>query len=82
MSRMQIFPRRLAWLRDQLDAWQADGLVTGEQARSIAGRYEPDARASIAALVYVLGALFLGVVQSSYLCYKFDVFCICNPTIS
>lgn len=61
MSRMQISPRRLAWLRDQLDAWQADGLVSDEQARAIAGRYEPDTRASIAGLVYVLGALFLGV---------------------
>jgi len=56
-----VSPRQLAWLRDELPRWQAQGLVTGEHAADILGQYRPVKRAGLARLMLYLGAAFVGV---------------------
>ena len=57
----QLPPRRLAWLRGEVDAWQAEGLVDERAAAAIRSRYTADTRASLASLVLGIGSLFVGV---------------------
>ncbi len=40
-TRQPLSGRRLEWLRGELAAWRATGLINGEQAQRIADRYEP-----------------------------------------
>ncbi|GAA0940217.1 DUF2157 domain-containing protein [Actinocorallia libanotica] len=61
MDTVHISPKRLAWLRGELAAWQADGLIDGETAAGIAGRYTENRRFALERLALVLGAAFLGV---------------------
>jgi uncharacterized membrane protein len=56
-----VSPRQLAWLRDELAGWQADGLVTDEHAAAILDRYRAVRRAGLARLMLHLGAAFVGV---------------------
>ena len=55
---------QLAWLRRELDDWQAAGIVDADQAAAISGRYRTVAqtrRFSLGRLLLTLGALFVGV---------------------
>jgi uncharacterized membrane protein len=57
-------PRQLAWLRTELADWQADGLITDEQAERIVVRYRPGAehaRISIGRVLLSLGGGFVGI---------------------
>ncbi|HEX5917910.1 MAG TPA: DUF2157 domain-containing protein [Nocardioides sp.] len=58
-----VAPRQLAWLRAELDDWTSQGLITEEQAASIASRYRSDshARASVGRVLLLLGGGFVGV---------------------
>jgi uncharacterized membrane protein len=56
-----VSPHQLAWLRDELPRWQAQGLVTGEHAAAILGQYRAVKRAGLARLMLYLGAAFVGV---------------------
>ena len=56
-----VSPRQLAWLRDELPRWQAQGLVTGEHAALILDQYRAVRRAGLARLTLYLGAAFVGV---------------------
>ena len=56
-----VSPRQLAWLRDELPRWQAQGLVTGEHAALILDQYRAVRRAGLARLMLYLGAAFVGV---------------------
>lgn len=56
-----VSPQQLAWLRDELPRWQAQGLVTGEHAAAILGQYRAVKRAGLARLMLYLGAAFVGV---------------------
>ncbi|MEU5993152.1 DUF2157 domain-containing protein [Spirillospora sp. NPDC047418] len=61
METAQIPPRRLDWLRGEMAAWQADGLIDGETAARIAGRYAYSRRLALERLVLFLGSAFVGV---------------------
>jgi uncharacterized membrane protein len=61
METAQIPPRRLDWLRGEMAAWQADGLIDGETAARIAGRYAHSRRFALERLVLFLGSAFVGV---------------------
>lgn len=54
-------PGQLAWLGREVAAWQADGLVTGEQAAALLGRYHEVRRLDLSRLALGLGAVFAGV---------------------
>jgi uncharacterized membrane protein len=56
-----VSPRQLAWLRDELPRWQAQGLVSGEHAAAILDQYRAVKRAGLARLMLYLGAAFVGV---------------------
>src|SRR5687767_12514338 len=56
-----VSPRQLAWLHAELPRWQAQGLVTGEQAAAILDQYRAVKRAGLARLMLYLGAAFVGV---------------------
>lgn len=58
-----VAPRQLAWLRAELGDWTSQGLITEEQAASIASRYRSDshARASVGRVLLLLGGGFVGV---------------------
>jgi uncharacterized membrane protein len=60
-TRQSVSPRQLAWLRDELPRWQAQGLVTGEHAALILDQYRAVKRAGLARLMLYLGAAFVGV---------------------
>jgi uncharacterized membrane protein len=51
----------LLWLRGELAAWQADGLIDGDTAAQIAARYADDRRFALERLVLFLGSAFVGV---------------------
>ncbi len=53
-------PARLDWLREELVAWQRDGLVEPDAAAAILGRYHPGRKLSLARLLLELGAVFVG----------------------
>lgn len=61
VDRVHISPRKLAWLRGELAAWQADGLIDGETAAGIEARYAQSRRFALERLALVLGAAFVGV---------------------
>ena len=52
---------QLAWLERELDLWQGDGLIDSSAAAAIRRRYIVSRRFSLARLLVVLGAGFLGV---------------------
>lgn len=54
-------PGQIAWLRDQVGAWRADGLVDDGTAAAILGRYTESRRFSLGRLLLTLGACFLGI---------------------
>ena len=58
-----VAPRQLAWLRAELGDWTSQGLITQEQAASIASGYRSDshARASVGRVLLLLGGGFVGV---------------------
>lgn len=51
---------RLEWLRDEVADWRALGLVDDDQAARILGLYAAGRRASLARLMLVVGACFVG----------------------
>ena len=61
MDIAHIPPKRLLWLRGEVAAWQADGLIDGETAAQILGRYAHDRRFALERLVLFLGSAFVGV---------------------
>ncbi|MGZ4488760.1 MAG: DUF2157 domain-containing protein [Nocardioides sp.] len=54
-------PGQLAWLRQQVAQWQAEGLVDDRQGAAILGRYRVSRRFSLGRLLLTLGATFVGV---------------------
>ncbi len=52
---------QLAWLERELGRWQGDGLIDAQAAAAIRQRYVVNRRFSLARLLFVLGAGFLGV---------------------
>jgi len=52
---------QLAWLERELRHWQGDGLVDEATAQTIRNRYVASRRFSLARLLFVLGAGFVGV---------------------
>lgn len=52
------------WLRDQLDGWKEDGLVSEEQANAIRQRYSKDASGSLRLSYILLGSLATLLVGS------------------
>lgn len=54
-------PARFAWLRGQVGAWVAEGIVDEEQAGRILARYRPGRRVALVTLLLVAGACFVGV---------------------
>ena len=52
---------QLAWLERELGQWQGDGLIDTHAAAAIRQRYVVSRRFSLARLLFVLGAGFLGV---------------------
>jgi uncharacterized membrane protein len=54
-------PHQLAWLRSQLDAWRAEGLVDEDAATAIWSRYRATRRVSVGRLLLALGSGFVGV---------------------
>ncbi|GAA1927468.1 DUF2157 domain-containing protein [Nocardioides hwasunensis] len=56
-------PRRLVWLRTEVDSWSTQGLITEEQAEQIRTRYrsEDHARSSIGRVLLLLGGGFVGI---------------------
>jgi uncharacterized membrane protein len=61
MDTVHISPKRLAWLRGELAAWEADGLIDGDAAAGIQARYAASRRFALERLALVLGAAFVGV---------------------
>ncbi|TDC15737.1 DUF2157 domain-containing protein [Actinomadura bangladeshensis] len=61
METAHIPPRRLLWLRGEVAAWQAEGLIDGETAARIASRYTDSRRFALERLVLFLGSAFVGV---------------------
>lgn len=61
MEIAHIPPKRLLWLRGEVAAWQADGLIDGDTAAQIAARYADDRRFALERLVLFLGSAFVGV---------------------
>lgn len=61
MDTVHISPKRLAWLRGELAAWEADGLIAGAAAAGIEARYTASRRFALERLALVLGAAFVGV---------------------
>ncbi|WP_106396806.1 DUF2157 domain-containing protein [Actinocorallia populi] len=61
MDAVHISPKRLAWLRGELAAWQAAGLIDGDTAAGIEARYDGSRRFALERLALVLGAAFVGV---------------------
>ncbi|WP_322921106.1 DUF2157 domain-containing protein [Nocardioides renjunii] len=55
-------PRRLSWLRSELDDWTAQGLITEGQAARISTRYRPErhARPLLGGLLLRVGGAFVG----------------------
>ena len=58
-----VAPHQLAWLRRELADWTAEGLISDQQAASIAARYrsEHHARTSVGRVLLYLGGAFVGV---------------------
>lgn len=54
-------PGQLAWLREQLVDWRAQGLVDDAAARAILARYSASRRFSLGRLLLALGACFVGI---------------------
>jgi len=57
--------RNIKWLKEELAAWQTDGLVTAETAAKIAARYSADneqtrSRSLLLIVFGIIGALFIG----------------------
>ena len=52
---------QLTWLQTELRAWQAAGILDGDQAGRIAARYRADHRNPLARLLLTIGAVFVGV---------------------
>lgn len=55
-----VTPRTLDWLRTEVGHWSAEGLVSGDQATAILGRYRASRRFGLAGLVLTLGSIFVG----------------------
>jgi uncharacterized membrane protein len=53
-------PAYLQWLREEVSDWQRSGLVDETTAGAILGRYHPARKVSLARLLLVLGAVFVG----------------------
>ena len=53
-------PAHLEWLREEAGDWTRAGILTEEQAATILGRYHAARRMSLARLLLVLGAVFVG----------------------
>ena len=53
-------PAQLAWLQAEAAHWTREGILTEAQARTILGRYHAARRMSLARLLLVLGAVFVG----------------------
>lgn len=58
-ARQEISPKGLAWLRGEVAAWQADGLVTDEAAAAILNRYDGGRRTAVVRLISAVGAAFV-----------------------
>ena len=58
-----VAPRQLAWLRGEIAAWTAEGILTEEQAARLSSRYrsEQHARVGVGRVLLYLGAGFVGV---------------------
>ena len=52
---------QLEWLRQESSQWQAEGLVSAEQAERLLARYSPSRGFSLGRLLLGLGACFFGV---------------------
>ena len=61
MVKVATSTARLQWLRAQLRDWESEGVVTAEGAATILDRYVAIRRVTLARVVLVLGALFVGV---------------------
>ncbi len=61
MTTTSVSPQRLAWLTEEVGAWQASGLVDADTATHILGGYAASRRFSLARLLLGLGAAFVGV---------------------
>ncbi len=59
MEIAHIPPKRLVWLRGEVAAWQADGLIDGETAAQIVARYAQSRRFALERLVLFLGSAFV-----------------------
>lgn len=59
-ARRTIPERRLAWLREELAEWRAEGFVDAAGADAIAGRYEGGRRFRVVGLLIGLGGALLG----------------------
>ena len=51
----------MGWLRRELAAWEADGLIDGGAAAGIAARYEAGRRVALERVALLLGGVFVGV---------------------
>ncbi|WP_248583254.1 DUF2157 domain-containing protein [Nocardioides sp. InS609-2] len=56
-----VSPQRLAWLTDEVGAWQSSGLVDDDTATRILGSYAASRRFSLARLLLGVGGTFVGV---------------------
>jgi uncharacterized membrane protein len=53
-------PAQLEWLQAEVADWQREGLISQEQSAALLGRYHEARRGSLARLLVVLGAIFVG----------------------
>lgn len=54
-------PGQVQWLRREVRAWEAEGLLAADQAAAILGRYTAVRRLSVGRLLLSLGGAFVGV---------------------
>ncbi|WP_185994669.1 DUF2157 domain-containing protein [Nocardioides campestrisoli] len=54
-------PGQLAWLRDQVDDWRAEGLIDPATAEAVLARYLESRRFSLGRLLLAVGTGFLGI---------------------
>ncbi|MDX6744251.1 DUF2157 domain-containing protein [Actinocorallia sp. A-T 12471] len=61
MEKVRVSGRRLGWLRKEIEAWEAEGIVDGEVAAALRGRYVAGRRVALERVALILGAAFVGV---------------------
>ncbi len=63
------------WLEEQLPAWEREGLVTAEAARTLRARYAAEPRGGLAQMIVgAVGAVLIGTGLIAVLAYNWDDF--------